>query len=137
MATAPAAVTIAGMRTFPAPRSAEASTFVIHPGIAAAKRTFAYKSALASVSPSAPRNTNSALPAVQTPMLKHAPKTTAMTTACITSAWASFMRSAPIARAMAEDTPPPIPPFDIFDIIVISMNTGKTRATPAIALVPR
>ena len=50
------------------------------------------------------------------------------------SACASRTRPAPIARATADDTPPPMPPFDI---IVINMNTGKTSDTPASAAVPR
>src|SRR5262249_47556787 len=60
--------------------------------------------------------------------------TTATATACATSAWASSMRFAPTARATAEETPPPIPPLDI---MVMSIKTGNTRATPATAPVPR
>jgi hypothetical protein len=67
-------------------------------------------------------------------LVKIAPTITASTIACSTSAFASSLRPAPVARATAEATPLPSPPFDI---IVISMNTGNTSATPASASVPR
>src|SRR5215471_13050742 len=67
-------------------------------------------------------------------MLKMTPIAPARTTACQTSAAASSWRSAPSARATADATPPPNPPFDI---ISISISIGKTNATPASASVPR
>ena len=45
-----------------------------------------------------------------------------------------LLAAGPIARAMAEATPLPSPPFDM---VVISMKIGKTSATPASASVPR
>ena len=66
--------------------------------------------------------------------MKITPQATAMIIAWKSSASASARRPAPIARAIAEATPPPTPPFDI---ICISMRTGKTNATPASASVPR
>src|SRR5262245_25081783 len=57
-----------------------------------------------------------------------------MTMEWATSALASARRPAPRARAIAEDTPPPMPPADI---ICMSIATGKTSATPASASVPR
>ena len=39
-----------------------------------------------------------------------------------------------MARATAEATPPPIPPFDI---MVISIERGNTSVTPASAAFPR
>lgn len=62
------------------------------------------------------------------------PNRIAMISACSTNASASSLRLATMARAMAEETPPPMPPFDI---IVISISKGNTKATPASAVVPR
>ena len=56
-----------------------------------------------------------------------------MTTACITNAFASACRLAPIARATADEMPPPIAPADI---ICINISAGNTSATPASASVP-
>jgi len=63
-----------------------------------------------------------------------APKTTARTNAFSASASASATLPAPIARAIDDATPPPMPPFDI---ICISMNIGNTKLIPARASVPR
>ena len=68
------------------------------------------------------------------PALNKAPATIASTTEWKTSASASCWRPAPMARAMAEATPLPSPPFDM---VAISMKIGKTSATPASASVPR
>ena len=60
--------------------------------------------------------------------------TTEMTTACMTSPFASARRPPPSARATAEATPPPIPPADI---VCMSMMIGNTSETPASASGPR
>src|SRR5215468_6818664 len=53
--------------------------------------------------------------------------------AWVTSRLASARRPAPRARAMADATPPPMPPADI---VCISMTSGNTRDTPASAWDP-
>ena len=65
--------------------------------------------------------------------VKNAAKQVAMTSACRMVASASSRRPEPSARAIADDTPPPIAPADI---ICISMTPGNTCATPASASVP-
>ena len=65
--------------------------------------------------------------------VKNAAKQVAMTSACRMVASASSRRPAPSARAIADDTPPPIAPDDI---ICISMTPGNTSETPASASVP-
>ena len=67
-------------------------------------------------------------PAAIVATVKTRPSQHARTRACQTSAPASPWRFAPNARATADETPPPMPPFDI---ICISMRTGNTSATPA------
>src|SRR5688572_32885389 len=49
-------------------------------------------------------------------------------------ALASARRPPPSARATADETPPPNPPFDI---VTISIQTGRTSETPARASEPR
>ena len=56
------------------------------------------------------------------------------TSACSTSARASSVRPAPSARAIAEATPPPMPPLATFSIRAMK---GKTSARPASASRPR
>ena len=65
--------------------------------------------------------------------VKNSAKPVAMISAWEMVASASSRRPAPSARAIAEDTPPPIAPADI---ICISMTPGNTSATPASASVP-
>ena len=62
------------------------------------------------------------------------PNARLMITACSTSASASACRRAPIARAIADEMPPPIAPPDSICII---MKPGNTSAMPASASVPR
>src|ERR1700722_2862496 len=62
-----------------------------------------------------------------------APSSTLMTSACSTSALASSRRFDPMARAMADEMPPPIAPAEI---ICISMTPGNTSAMPASASLP-
>jgi hypothetical protein len=58
---------------------------------------------------------------------------TPSSSACGTSARASSMRPAPSARAIAEATPPPMPPAAMLCIRVMK---GTTRAAPASEAVP-
>jgi hypothetical protein len=57
-----------------------------------------------------------------------------MIKACSTSAFASSRLPPPMARAIAEEIPPPMAPADSICII---MKPGNTRAMPANASVPR
>ncbi len=59
--------------------------------------------------------------------------TRAMAIAWVTRRLASARRPAPIARATAEATPPPMPPADI---VCMSMTSGKVTETPASASAP-
>jgi hypothetical protein len=67
-------------------------------------------------------------------MVNAAPIAAAMTIACATSLRAPAGSPAPSARAMAEDTPPPIAPAEV---ICSSMISGNTSARPASGAVPR
>ncbi len=57
----------------------------------------------------------------------------AMTSACTTSRRAAGTSPDPSARAIAEETPPPMAPADV---ICSSMMSGKTSARPASGSVP-
>ena len=66
--------------------------------------------------------------------MKAAPIAAAMTSACTTSRRAAAASPEPSARAIADDTPPPIAPAEV---ICSSMRSGKTSARPASGPVPR
>jgi hypothetical protein len=57
--------------------------------------------------------------------LVSSPMPSAISTACFTRPAASSIRPAPMARATAEVTPPPIAPPEV---ICISMMSGSTSA---------
>src|SRR5262245_29424471 len=65
--------------------------------------------------------------------VKAAPMPVAMTSACTTRRLAAGRSPEPSARAMAEDTPPPIAPAEV---ICSSMMSGNTSARPASGAVP-
>src|SRR5919197_832682 len=67
------------------------------------------------------------------PRVNAADRTRAIAGAWTTRASASARRPAPSARATAEAIPPPMPPLDI---VTISIQSGKTRETPASASAP-
>ena len=131
--TAPAVATIAGNARLPVPRSTLASALNIHSSTMPANNRLEYVSAASSVAPWPPISVYNARPAVSMITPKVMPSAAAMISACMTRALASAARCAPMARAMAEEIPPPIAPADI---ICISINAGNTRATPACASVP-
>jgi hypothetical protein len=58
----------------------------------------------------------------------------AITSACTTRRRARAASPAPSARAMAEETPPPMAPAEV---ICSSMSSGNTSASPASGAVPR
>jgi len=66
--------------------------------------------------------------------VKSAPIAAAMMSACTTSRRAAAALPDPSARAMAEETPPPIAPAEV---ICSSMTSGNTSASPASGVVPR
>ena len=65
--------------------------------------------------------------------VKKIPAQAPIIAACSASVAARSRSPAPIARLMAEETPPPIAPADI---ICVSMTKGNTSAIPASASVP-
>ncbi len=65
--------------------------------------------------------------------MKDGPKQTPISRACKASVEARSTSPAPIARAMADETPPPIAPPDI---VIIRITNGNTSAMAASNSVP-
>ena len=65
--------------------------------------------------------------------VKKIPAQAPIIAACSASVAARSRLPAPIARLIAEDTPPPIAPADI---ICVSITNGNTSAMPASGSVP-
>src|SRR2546428_4093007 len=120
--TAPTTRTPAGSSMLRPPRGALPRVLKIQRAPAPANTTLEYASAAASA-PSVPPMARYRLgPPHSIPSVKAPPNPSAMTSACTTSASASRLRPPPSARAMAEATPPPMPPADI---VCLSMISGK------------
>ena len=124
---------MAGTRTFPSPRMTLSSMPPTKVMTAPPKRTRAKRDALACTAPLAPMSRKSGGAATCMPSPKARPMTPLSTSACPASAAAALCRSAPSARAIAEDAPAPIPPTIV---VMARIETGKTSDTAPIASTP-
>jgi len=131
--TTPATVTLAGTAMLPVPRITAASELKSHTSTAPANTQLEYTSAPCSDAPVPPMAAYSAGPPSSSAAVNVRPKPSAMTSACVTSAFASSGLRAPRARAMDEAMPPPMAPAEV---ICISITTGNTSAIAARASPP-
>ena len=124
---------MAGTAMLPVPRTILARILHSHTVRAPPNTIVEYAIAWLSAAPLPPSKRYRAGPASSMTAVNNRPNAIAITTACKASLPARATSPAPSARAIADDTPPPIAPADI---ICIRMSIGNTSATPARPSVP-
>ena len=122
-----------GTAMLPVPRTTLARILHSHTVSAPPNTMLEYAVAWCNAASLPPSNRYNAGPASSMTPVNSKPKTMAITAACHASRSARSASPAPNARAMADDTPPPIAPADI---ICIRIRIGNTSATPARPSVP-
>ena len=123
-----------GSRMSPVPRSTEASVLTSQIETAPENSTCEYCSACSSTPPRPPSSMKNWRPNSSMTAVKNSPPSRPIMTACSASVAARSRSPAPMARLIADETPPPMAPADI---ICVSMTKGKTSAIAASGSMPR